>query len=149
MCSRHRAHALIPRPRATPRYPKGMAVKCEVCTKAWALKIPDPDGGRRCVAHSVGRVVGLAPVGMPTDSLRTKADIFGCLEEARKLARKRKDPSSMVNAARAAAMVLQIPDPIAPGQEVGGWNVTIVRSPPPAAHGANKEQGPELVADAE
>lgn len=124
-----------------------MAVKCEVCTKAWALKVPDPDGGRRCVAHSVGRVVGLSPVGISADSLRTKADIFGCLEEARKLARKRKDPSSMVNAARAAAMVLQIPDPVEPGQEVGGWAVTIVTAAPPRLPASSPE--PYTVADAE
>ncbi len=27
-------------------------MKCTVCNGAWALKIPDPDGGRRCIAHS-------------------------------------------------------------------------------------------------
>lgn len=26
--------------------------KCEVCGKAWSLKAPDPDGGRRCWGHS-------------------------------------------------------------------------------------------------
>lgn len=124
-----------------------MSVKCEVCKKAWALKEADPDGGRRCVAHSIGRVIGLSPVGTNTDSLRTKADIFGCLEEARKLARKRKDPSSMVNAARAAAMVLQIPDPVEPGQEVGGWAVTIVTAAPPRLPASNAE--PVHHADAE
>lgn len=124
-----------------------MSVKCEVCRKAWALKEADPDGGRRCVAHSIGRVVGLSPVGISTDSLRTKADIFGCLEEARKLARKRKDPSSMVNAARAAAMVLQIPDPVEPGHEVGGWAVTIVTAAPPRLPASSVETPP--MSDAE
>lgn len=32
---------------------------CQVCTKAFALKKPDPDGGRRCFAHSTDPVIAV------------------------------------------------------------------------------------------
>lgn len=124
-------------------------IKCEVCGLAWALKTPDVDGGRRCVAHSLAghAVRGSTPPSKTPLPMRTKAAIYEALEEARDLARKRKDPSSMINAARAAAMVLQIPDPVEPGAEVGGWAVTIVTAAPPRLPASSPE--PYTVADAE
>lgn len=49
--------------------------KCESCGKAWALKKPDPDGGRRCFAHSTDPVriaerKGLAEMGRASGAMQ-------------------------------------------------------------------------------
>lgn len=67
-----------------PTDPTGGPTRCEVCKKAYALKQPDPDGGRRCFTHSNDPVTAAKREKNAATGAMTAARLQGVKPEDRK-----------------------------------------------------------------
>jgi hypothetical protein len=130
-------------PTGKPVKPTPQRLRCSDC-RAWSLRgDPDPDGSRRCVAHSKRpdawemRARGALNSGRPPHTsdgavtaapvrLQTREDILAALERAASIAFARGDVAVAVQALRTAVAALQMPETMRQDDELGGFTIRVV-----------------------
>jgi hypothetical protein len=106
--------------------------QCAKCGHRIVLKTPDEEGRFWCRHHSpVKKAAQVAPPPPVKADLKSRLTILAALERAHDIAEEKKDPHGMVAASRAAIHAVQMVDPMAPEQELGGFALTRVSGQQP------------------